>query len=102
MKFCGPAIFYASIALIPLFLQYRFTNVITTRFIYHLSFTIIWITFLWFLCEYNLNNIGWVLVALPYVFAYFMMKLLIQESITNTEILILLQTPPPDVIIYRP
>jgi len=102
MKFCGPALFYATIALIPLYFQYNFTHFITIRFIYHLSFTIVWIIFLWFLCKYNLNDIGWILVALPYVFLYFMMKMLLEESITNPDILMQLKTPSPDVILYKP
>ena len=93
MKFCGPSIFYATIAIIPLYLQYNFKDIITIGLIYHVSFTIIWITLLWFLCKYNLNNIGWILVALPYVFAYFIMKIFLQQAISNPRILLQVETP---------
>ena len=81
ISFCGPAIFYATIAFVPLYMQFNFNSSITNGFLVHLVFTILWIIMLYFLCKFNLNNIGWVLVALPYVIGYFILRIFIAEAI---------------------
>ena len=88
-----PCIVYLFLAILPLYFQFTYTNQISLGFILHISFTIIWIYFLYFLSTYGLNNIAWILVALPYVFGYFVLRILLEQIIEDHSILQLIEKP---------
>jgi hypothetical protein len=90
-----PCIFYIFLAVLPIYLQYTYTNKINVGFILHICFTILWIFFLYFLSSYGFNNIAWILVALPYLFGYFVLRILLEQVIADHNVLQLILTPSP-------
>ena len=88
-----PCIVYFFLAILPLYFQFTYTNTISTGFILHSFFTILWIFFLYFLSTHGLNNIAWILVALPYIFGYFVFRILLEQIIEDHAVLKLINSP---------
>ena len=88
-----PCIFYLFLAILPLYFQFSYTNKFSTGFILHSSFTILWIFFLYFLSVSGLNSIAWILVALPYIFWYFVLRILLEQIIENHDVLQFIEKP---------
>ena len=101
-SFCAPSLFYFIISLVSLFMQYKFTTVITFGITFHLIFIIIWTILLYFLCIQNLGNIAWFLVVLPFIIGYFMLQILLEKARTDPSILLQFGTPNPKTIPTTP
>jgi hypothetical protein len=53
----------------------------------HIAFIIIWTIFLYFLCISNWGNLAWLIFAIPFVFGYFILKIIFQNAVKDPSIL---------------
>ena len=88
----SPSIIYIFLAIPLLYSQLSYRYIISIGFIFHLIFVIVWSYFLYFLCKYGFANIAWILCILPYVFGYFILRILLEQAISNPSILLSINT----------